>query len=59
MKKIICLLIVLLLEGCVTLRDTRPDLNRNFRLGQDTPGEYPYCRLYNEESELHVQMYGP
>jgi hypothetical protein len=59
MKTIICLLIVLLLEGCVTLRDTRPDLNRDFRLGQDKPGEYPYCRLYNEESELQVQMYGP
>ncbi len=37
--------IVLVLSGChgtMFLVDTRPDLNRQFRLGIDTPGEYPY-----------------
>jgi hypothetical protein len=36
---------VLVLSACngsVFLVDTHPELNRNFRLGIDTPGEYPY-----------------
>jgi len=46
MKKIICAaIIILVLSGCktlVALKDTHPELNRHFRLGQDHPGEYPY-----------------
>jgi hypothetical protein len=41
------------------LTDTHPELNRHFRLGIDTPGEYPYCRQFNEEFALQNQMYGP
>ncbi len=36
---------VLALTGChgsLFLADTHPELNRVFRLGIDTPGEYPY-----------------
>jgi hypothetical protein len=36
---------VLALTGChasLFLVDTHPELNRHFRLGIDTPGEYPY-----------------
>ena len=36
---------VLVLSGChgsMFLVDTHPELNRQFRLGIDTPGEYPY-----------------
>jgi len=36
---------VLLLTGCygsLFLVDTHPELNRHFRLGIDTPGEFPY-----------------
>ena len=47
MWKMVGLIIVtvLVLSGChgsMFLVDTRPDLNRQFRLGIDTPGEYPY-----------------
>ena len=64
MKKIVCLIIVLFLTGCggtmhsLPFKDTHPELNRPFRLGIDTPGDYPYCRQYEEESELQNQMYG-
>jgi len=61
MKKIICLAIILVLSGCtgmVALKDTHPELNRHFRLGQDQPGEYPYCRQWEEEFELQTQMFG-
>ncbi len=36
---------VFALTGCnwsLFLVDTHPELNRHFRLGIDTPGEYPY-----------------
>ena len=36
---------VFALSGChgsLFLVDTHPELNRHFRLGIDTPGEYPY-----------------
>jgi len=42
MKKIIVLLFVLLLEGCVLLRDAHPELNREFDVLTMRPGEYPY-----------------
>jgi hypothetical protein len=43
MKKIIVLLFLLLLvEACITLRDTHPELNRDFNIETMTPGEYPY-----------------
>ncbi len=47
MRRIMGLIIVLVLAltGCkegLLLVDTRPELNRTFRLGVDTPGEYPY-----------------
>ena len=29
-------------QGSSFLVDTHPELNRHFRLGIDTPGEYPY-----------------
>ncbi len=29
-------------HGSLFLTDTHPELNRHFRLGIDTPGEYPY-----------------
>jgi len=29
-------------QGSRFLVDTHPELNRHFRLGIDTPGEYPY-----------------
>jgi hypothetical protein len=29
-------------QGTQFLVDTHPELNRHFRLGIDTPGEYPY-----------------
>ena len=63
MKKIIWLtIIILVLSGCqtgVALKDTHPELNREFRLGQDVPGDYPYCRQYEEETESWIQMFGP
>jgi len=63
MKKIIWLTImILVLSGCktgVALKDTDPELNREFRLGQDAPGDYPYCRQYEQEMELWFQMFGP
>ena len=47
MKKMMCLIIVsvLVLSGCTTVvafKDSHPELNRQFRLGQDKPGEWPY-----------------
>ncbi len=47
MRRIVGLIIVLVLAltGCqegLLLVDTHPELNRTFRLGIDTPGEYPY-----------------
>jgi hypothetical protein len=47
MRRIMGLIIVLVLsltgcEGGLLLVDTHPELNRTFRLGIDTPGEYPY-----------------
>jgi hypothetical protein len=42
MKKIIVLLFVLLLEGCVPFRDTHPELNREFDVLTMQPGGYPY-----------------
>jgi hypothetical protein len=62
MKKIIWLIVILVLVGCkgfVSLRDTHPELNRVFRVGIDVPGEYPYCRQYDEEVKLQLQMFGP
>jgi hypothetical protein len=63
MKKIIWFMIMLLiLSSCktmVALKDTHPGLNRQFRLRQDVPGDYPYCRQYEQEMELHIQMFGP
>ncbi len=47
MRRIIGLIIVLVLaltgcKGGLLLVDRHPELNRTFRLGIDTPGEYPY-----------------
>ena len=47
MRRMIGLIIVtvLALSGChgnLLLADMHPELNRQFRLGIDTPGEYPY-----------------
>ncbi len=39
---IITLLVLSGCNGALRLVDTRPDLNRQFRPGIDTPGEYPY-----------------
>jgi hypothetical protein len=55
---IVTVLVLSACHGSVFLVDTRPDLNRHFRLGIDQPGEWPYCRQYEEESELQIQMYG-
>jgi hypothetical protein len=39
---IVSVLVVSGCHGAVFLTDTHPELNRHFRLGIDTPGEYPY-----------------
>jgi len=62
MKKIIWLIVVLVLVGCkgfVSLRDTHPELSRSFDWRIDEPGEYPFCRNYNEEFLIKIQMLGP
>jgi hypothetical protein len=43
MKRCIVLIVLLLMAGCaMTLKDPHPEMNRTFRVGIDTPGEYPY-----------------
>jgi hypothetical protein len=39
---IITTLVLSACHGSMFLVDTHPELNRHFRLGIDTPGEYPY-----------------
>jgi hypothetical protein len=39
---IVAIFVLSACHGSVFLVDTHPELNRNFRLGIDTPGEYPY-----------------
>jgi hypothetical protein len=41
--KAILIIVLLLAVGCAVLpKDPHPELNRIFRVGIDTPGEYPY-----------------
>ena len=54
MKRVIRLTImILVLSGCkttVALKDTPPELNREFGLGQDVPSDYRYCRKYEQKN---------
>jgi len=41
--KTILTIVLLFIVGCAALpKDPHPELNRIFRVGIDTPGEYPY-----------------
>jgi hypothetical protein len=43
MKTIILVFLAFILCGCAAIpKDPHPELNRVFRPGIDTPGEYPY-----------------
>jgi hypothetical protein len=61
MKNIIWLIVFLVLVGCkgfVSFRDTHPELNRSFDWRTDEPGQYPFCRNYNEEFWINYHMLG-
>lgn len=57
MKTIILVFLVFILCGCAAItKHPHPELDRVFRPGIDTPGEYPYCRQYNKEIAEQSQM---
>ena len=61
MKTAIFILISLILTmtSCSVLRkNPRPELSRSFDWRIDQPGEYPFCRNYDEEFLIKTQMEG-
>jgi len=62
MKNIIWLIVFLVLVGCkgfLSMKDPHPELSRSFDWRTDEPGEYPFCRDYDEELSIKIQMLGP
>ena len=59
-RLIIVSLIFMVFLGCIALNpNPHPELNREFDWRTDTPGEYPYCRNFDKELVLQIQMRGP
>jgi hypothetical protein len=50
---------ILIMTSCSILpKNPRPELNRSFDWRTGEPGEYPFCRNYDEEFSTKIQMEG-
>ncbi len=61
MKVVILILIsfIFIMTGCAVLpKNPHSELSRSFDWRIDEPGEYPFCRNYDEEFLIKIQMEG-
>ncbi len=51
--------LIFIMAGCSVLpKYPHSELSRSFDWRIDEPGEYPFCRNYDEELSIKVQMEG-
>jgi len=51
---------IFVMTSCsLSLKNPHPELSRSFDWRTAEPGEYPFCRNYDEEFFIKIQMEGP